>query len=327
MDNKSFQRIVHLQYGFFTARQAVSCGIPSNQHYYHVQTGKWIREERGIFRVQAYPLVEGSNLVFWYLWGHDIKGQPQGVVSHDSALACYGLGERGFEPVHITVSPEFRRRRLPEEGVVIHKDSLPLSAIETRGAFMMTTAFRTLRDMEEEVQTAGTWEGMLSTAEERGLLSEAELQVLRGGGVCCFRSRGRADSGRGNLLREDGRAGACDRVSAPCARHPRGPPRRRPGRGLGGGPVRDGDRYLSRRGGSLDRQRQRLRYLLPSGRFRSSARAPGGGGRSLDPPAPDLPLAKNGQAFRLCQRLSVRGSGRRSGSVATLRRSTASSWG
>ncbi len=55
------------QGGFFTARQALAAGYRDNVHSYHVRSGNWIREARGVYRLNRYPLHSRPDLMVWQL--------------------------------------------------------------------------------------------------------------------------------------------------------------------------------------------------------------------------------------------------------------------
>ncbi len=80
------------QNGYFTAQQAKQAGYSGRMQNYHVSNGDWEKIRRGVFRFRLYPPDEHPDLMQWYLWSHNSKGQPQAVFSHDAALALYSIG-------------------------------------------------------------------------------------------------------------------------------------------------------------------------------------------------------------------------------------------
>jgi predicted transcriptional regulator of viral defense system len=55
------------QQGYFTTKQAKAAGFAENTHPYHVNTGNWVRDLRGIYRLVLFPATERSDLVLWAL--------------------------------------------------------------------------------------------------------------------------------------------------------------------------------------------------------------------------------------------------------------------
>jgi hypothetical protein len=81
------------QGGFFTARQARDAGFGDNVHSYHVRSGNWIREHRGVYRLAQFPLPARPDLMIWQLWSRNRQDQPQGVFSHATALTLHELSK------------------------------------------------------------------------------------------------------------------------------------------------------------------------------------------------------------------------------------------
>ena len=48
---QNLYRIASEQGGFFTTKQAISCGYDTNSHPYHVKAGNWVRDHRSIYTV------------------------------------------------------------------------------------------------------------------------------------------------------------------------------------------------------------------------------------------------------------------------------------
>ena len=53
--NRDLFELANDQQGLFTAKQAEQVGFVSNNHSYHVKTGNWIREGRGLYRLAHFP--------------------------------------------------------------------------------------------------------------------------------------------------------------------------------------------------------------------------------------------------------------------------------
>jgi Transcriptional regulator, AbiEi antitoxin len=53
--HERFFEIAESQHGYFTTAQAVESGFSRSTHSYHVQSGNWVREHRGIYRLRRFP--------------------------------------------------------------------------------------------------------------------------------------------------------------------------------------------------------------------------------------------------------------------------------
>jgi len=109
-DNRTkLYEIAEGQRGFFTTKQARSCGYVSANHPYHVRTGAWVREHRGVYRLSAFPRSPEDQYVLWSLWSRGRDDRPVGVYSHQTALSLYELSDVMPSKLHMTVPPGFRR--------------------------------------------------------------------------------------------------------------------------------------------------------------------------------------------------------------------------
>jgi predicted transcriptional regulator of viral defense system len=133
------------QAGYFTARQALEAGYGYRLQHYHRERGHWIPVGHGLFRMSRYPEGEDEDLVRLYLWSRDREGEPQAIVSHQTALMLYGLSDLMPEKVHLSVPKGFRKR--PPRGVVLHKSDLSEADAEDRNGFKVTTPLRTVLDI------------------------------------------------------------------------------------------------------------------------------------------------------------------------------------
>lgn len=137
--------------GFFTSKHARLAGYsPQNQAFYR-KSGQWEKHGSGLFRYKYFPqnLAIRTDLIVPTLWSSNREGVPQGVISHDTALAYYKLSTWIGNGIHMTVPENFRRRALCKFRVRLHFAALEDSEIEDFGPFKVTTPLRTLLDVIE----------------------------------------------------------------------------------------------------------------------------------------------------------------------------------
>jgi predicted transcriptional regulator of viral defense system len=113
---------------------------------YHARTGAFHRIGRGLYRFRDFPSTPREEVVAAWL----AAGPESAVVSHESALDLWDLGDPIPDVIHLTV-PRTRRHlpRLP--GVRFHTTTRPLEAGDVRvyeGA-RVTTPARTFLDLAE----------------------------------------------------------------------------------------------------------------------------------------------------------------------------------
>jgi predicted transcriptional regulator of viral defense system len=132
------------QRGFFTTKQAEAAGFQRQSHYYHVQTGDWIREHRGIYRLAHFPSAERPDLIRFWLWSRNREDVPQGVYSHETALSLHELSDAMPAKLHMTVPKTFRRMAATPRAIVLHRGDLAPADIGTLDGVPVTTPFRTV---------------------------------------------------------------------------------------------------------------------------------------------------------------------------------------
>jgi predicted transcriptional regulator of viral defense system len=166
------------QGGYFTAQQARSVGYSYPEQHYHVTHGNWEKCARGVYRLTDYPAAPAGQLIVLSLQSVDRTGVPQAVVSHETALALYELGDANPAHIHLTVPPGIRRR-LPS-GVILHRGRLTPEDWEEQGGYRVTTPLRTLRDIAESETSWPLLAQAVEDALEMGLVQRAHLLAASG---------------------------------------------------------------------------------------------------------------------------------------------------
>jgi len=165
------------QQGYFTAGQAIAAGYKNNTHPYHIQTGEWIREYRGIYRLAFFPHSDEGELVCWSLWSRNKAGIIEGVYSHETALSLFELGEVMPSKLHMTVPKKFRRTGPIPPVLALHYDNFAEIDIEKRQGFYVTTPVRTIADLiESDTMTNRQLLAAVSSANKRGLITKSTIR-------------------------------------------------------------------------------------------------------------------------------------------------------
>jgi len=156
------------QAGYFTAEQAREVGYSYQAQKYHVDRGNWTRVDRGIFRIPDWPARGDDVYVLWRLWSRD-----RAVVSHESALALYELGDVNPLRVHLTVPSGFHSTH---PAVVLHPGVLPSEDVEEREGYRLTTPERTLLDAADGDTSQEQLDVAMADAIDRGLVHPRRLR-------------------------------------------------------------------------------------------------------------------------------------------------------
>jgi hypothetical protein len=143
---KNLYQIAESQEGYFTAKQALASGYSNRMQTYHVQNGDWIKETRGIFRLDAFPPATKPELIVWYLWSFNRQGEPLGVYSHETALSVYSLSSWNSKHIHLTVPPGFQRMVVPPI-IRLHRRPLRPGDVITKYGVPVTKPLRTIVDL------------------------------------------------------------------------------------------------------------------------------------------------------------------------------------
>lgn len=164
---RGLHAVAYQQGGYFTAAQAVEVGYSYQAQKHHADSGNWVRQERGLFRLPDFPVGPDDAYVRWVVWSGGA-----GVVSHASAAAVHGLGD--VDPVHIHLSVPVAFGRASDV-VVLHRVDLDAAEVEHRPGWAVTTPLRTLLDVAAGELSQELLEGAVRDALERGLVSRRSL--------------------------------------------------------------------------------------------------------------------------------------------------------
>ena len=173
---ENLYKIAEGQGGYFTTKQAEAAGFSQKNHGYHVRTGNWIRERRGIYRLAKFPASERPDLMFWWLWSRNRDDVPQGIYSHETALSLYELSDINPARLHMTVPRSFQRKNKPAKIPVLHRASVHKDDIETRFGVKVTRPLKTISDLlSARTVQLDHMRQAVKQAFQRGLITRAEL--------------------------------------------------------------------------------------------------------------------------------------------------------
>jgi predicted transcriptional regulator of viral defense system len=168
------------QQGYFTTKQAIESGYADNTHPYHVKAGNWERVWRGIYRMAHLPQPEDGEMMVWLLWSRGRDEKPVAVMSHETALSLFELGDFNPSRIHLTVPAKFRRNSNLPKSVRLHRAKVdPLETTELRG-LKVCRPLRALRDVaESDSNRIDDLRPAAREARRRGLITEREIDSLR----------------------------------------------------------------------------------------------------------------------------------------------------
>jgi predicted transcriptional regulator of viral defense system len=167
----SLYAIAAAQDGYLTTAQANDAGYSRPLLDHHVRSGRFIRIQRGIYRLRDFPSTDHEDLVVAWLWS-----DQQGIVSHETALLLHGLSDALPDRVDLTVPTSWRGRRLKVPPIVhLHHADVPDADRSWSGPVPVTKPLRTLADcvadhVQHDLIAQAVRDGL-----RRGLFTEREL--------------------------------------------------------------------------------------------------------------------------------------------------------
>jgi predicted transcriptional regulator of viral defense system len=165
------------QQGYFTTSQAEECGYHRSHFHRFLNSGEWVKEIRGIYRLSRYPVQDRSELVLWTLWSRNKQGVPQGVWSHETALDIYEITDVMPAKMHMTVPKNFRQNQPIPEVLVLHYDDLFNEEVEERQGYCVTKPVKTLIDVTiDQSVSEDQIELGINQALKQGLIFKCEIQ-------------------------------------------------------------------------------------------------------------------------------------------------------
>lgn len=171
--------IADRQQGYFTTQQAVKCGYSRTNFHRFLASGEWVKEQRGVYRLAHYPVTSHPDLVLWSLWSRDLKGEVQGVWSHETALEIHELSDAMPAKMHMTVPKHFRKWTAIPKNLVLHFNDLPKAEVIAQQGYLVTTPLRTIADIAEEGKLSlDLIVQAIQDALRKGLISRKELHEI-----------------------------------------------------------------------------------------------------------------------------------------------------
>jgi predicted transcriptional regulator of viral defense system len=162
--------IAEAQAGYFTATQARTAGYSRQLLRSHVQAGRFLHIQHGIYRLARFPHSPREDLyVAWLRCG------PRAVISHDSALELYDLSDAIPTAIHITIP---RGASLRHPGIRLHTAVLGSDEITHWQGLPVTTVERTIADIAAQGAQEWVVQQAIQEALNRGRMLPESLFAL-----------------------------------------------------------------------------------------------------------------------------------------------------
>lgn len=176
MPGKVYNALVEValdQYGFVTPEDAREIGVDPHRLVEMARREVIERIGHGLYRLPVVARTGLDQLMQATLWP-----RKRGVLSHDTGLDLHDLCDVNPAKVHITVPTAYRiTRRVPDVYVIHHRD-LAEDEITRHEGIPVVTPARAILDGIETNLRGGLIEQAVETAQRRGLLRPADLELI-----------------------------------------------------------------------------------------------------------------------------------------------------
>lgn len=139
-------RLAEGQAGYFTAAQARGAGVHPVRLVQLQKRGDIARATRGVYRLTRFPVSLFGQYMEAALWPQVRRPDVQGVISHESALAIYGMSDVSPAKVHVTLPTAFRVRRAVPKHLRLHFADLEAADVQRVEGIPVTTPSRAILD-------------------------------------------------------------------------------------------------------------------------------------------------------------------------------------
>ena len=165
--------------GLFTSKQARQSGIADSVLARLTQRGRLERTARGVYRIPYIPLNRFSQYREAALWAQAHSGPDSVALSHETALAVYGISDANPAAIHLTIPKSARLRRESPKAVVIHRKEIADHEVAVVEGVPVTSIARTINDL---LQSGGRFDLIgqaITDARREGYISVSEARQLR----------------------------------------------------------------------------------------------------------------------------------------------------
>ena len=167
--------------GLLTSKQARNAGILDSVLVRLSQRGRLDRTARGVYRIAHFPQSKFSQYREALLWAEANHGpeEPDIALSHETALALYGISDANPQLVHITVPRAVRLRRERPKWIAVHHGDLHPLDVTLHEGLAVTTVARTILDVLETMGRIDLARKAVADAKRTGFIRDAEAARLK----------------------------------------------------------------------------------------------------------------------------------------------------
>lgn len=172
---KILHEIAEDNYGFLTVDDARRASIRPQRLAEMARRGSLRREGWGLYRLDPFPANELDNYRKATLWPYGVEG----VLSHETALDLYELGDVNPAKIDLTVPKHYRlRRRETPTAYRLHHEDLDERDITHHEGLPIVTPAKAVRQCHETHLRRDLLRQAIEDAKQRGLLTRGAYDEL-----------------------------------------------------------------------------------------------------------------------------------------------------
>lgn len=167
--------------GLLTSKQARNAGILDSVLVRLAQRGRLERAARGVYRIAHFPQSKFSQYREAILWAEANHGpeEPDVALSHETALALYGISDANPSLIHITVPKTARLRRQRPKWIAVHRGDLHPLDVTLHEGLTVTTIAKTITDVLDTTGRIDLVRQAVTDARRTGYVSDSEAARLK----------------------------------------------------------------------------------------------------------------------------------------------------
>lgn len=120
MARDELREIAEQQHGYVTVQQATEQGVDRKALKQMAYRGTLEHPALGVYRFPTYPVTRADPYMLAVLWTR----APEAVLSHETVLDLFGLGDVNPDIIHVTVGKHRRFRRSDAGAYAIHYEDI-----------------------------------------------------------------------------------------------------------------------------------------------------------------------------------------------------------
>jgi len=165
--------------GLVTAEQARQAGFTDSVLTRLAQRGKIERMARAVYRLPFFRPGRFAQCREAVLWAKANRGPKIVAISHDTALAVYGISDANPHQTHLAVPKSSRLRRSKPKGVVVHHEDITPRDITVHEGIPLTTISRTVSDLLQSHARLDLVRQAIDDAFREGFIKSTDEKQLR----------------------------------------------------------------------------------------------------------------------------------------------------